>query len=716
MRLVISFAFAIFCLTGALEAQIDTLKQADNLVLIGQYRGGRVKLRWSPALNRLFEQGVKHGYKLERSVMGTNEFEPVNTDQGRILPVGKTVLQSVLDTNSEAQLIVAGVLYGDGADSLVRTPMRGKFNTDDIATRSNILDTRRFMVLMAADFDWKAALMAGLAFEDASVVKDMFYVYRLTNWKTPKGFEPDTVMVAVSTYEEISYPTAEVEVFGWEKKVTLIWPRGIHGSQFTGYYIERKTDGSSYSRRNKLPFSPLLSDVQEQTLQKIDTALAQFVKGNVYYTDSVDSNYLRYRYRIIGLSPFGEEWVVAADLIGFGRDRTPPDQVSGVRLEKMANGFLKVSWAPAIDPNGSLKGYTVQKGLKVGTDTYYTEVTENLLAPGVTQFVDREPIINDYCYYRVNAIDTAGNRSFGIPKLYAIEDTIPPLNPERIQAVLDTSGTLRLQFSRSKSSDAEKYMVYYAYNQKDDFLPWSGDGLADTSWIVSNLNVKVLNRKLFVRLMTIDRAGNTSAPSPITEVVIPDIIPPLTPTLQSSELSDGLCKAVYEKSGSEDVSHYVVQRSVNSAMWSTFYEIGAEKVSGPYLKIQDTLKVTGVSHKLRVLAVDGAGLISTPSDEAVFIDRSMPKAKACVNFKATHEPQLQWVRLTWSHPKAVGTEFVLYRKTNGGKLHYLGRVKGVTEYNDRDIRAGDRYEYVILAKSATEAESAPSSSAILLEK
>jgi hypothetical protein len=215
-------------------------------------------------------------------------------------------------------------------------------------------------------------------------------------------------------------------------------------------------------------------------------------------------------------------------------------------------------------------------------------------------------------------------------------------------------------------------------------------------------------------MISVDFAGNMSKPTAPIKVKIPDVIPPLTPTLQQSELRDKILYAKYEKSGSNDVLQYLLQRSVDNREWQTFETRPANKVSGLFVEINDTIKEQGVYHRVRVIAVDESYLYSNASDYAEGRLTGKDRSKPCKNATAKYDIKLNRVELNWSHDEASFTEFIVYRKVNNGKSFFLAKTKNLGLYIDRDIKEEGKYDYIIVANTKGKGDAIPTEISIII--
>jgi len=500
-----------------------------------------------------------------------------------------------------------------------------------------------------------------------------------------------------------------------EKKIVVKWPKDELSTNYSGFFIERSTDKISFQAVNKFPYKPLnsLNENEIKAARTDSLALEDFVRFHSY-GDSLGMNYKPFFYRLKAIDPFGIQHIISDTIALQGRDRTPPTPVNDLSVAAVNATNVKLKWTNPVASPGEIKGHNIEQGFRIEESIVYNQLNDQLLSASTAEFNDKDPINSGACYYRVNTIDTAGNVAYGLPVTYAIEDSIPPLNPEKFEAVVDTSGQLSVFYPRSKSTDANRYMLYYAFGDKDEFLPFNSFGTTDT-FFIDKINVVTLTKQLYLKIITIDFAGNMSAPSPALKIKIPDILAPLIPTLQYKALENNICYAKFEKSFSEDVDHYLIQRSINERQWETFRTVQHSALKSKFLEIRDTLKERGVYHRIRVIAVDESKLESKPSELAEYRDVSFAKAKPCQNFKAQYEQENKRVKLSWTHELSPTMKFTIYRKVNEQKSFFLVKTNGIPDYIDIDVGNPGKYTYLLFAGSADYGDSKPVSVIINVE-
>lgn len=714
-KILVSFNFILFFIVTHKNVIGQNIsKTKSNIEIIGKYHEGSLLLRWAPAKSWLFEYGLKTGYKLEKAEFTNPDFKklnfkPVNSFNGIIKPYAKEGLESKVDTTEPYQMSAVGILFDNAADSILKMSPKILPSPGEIAKRNAIFKNRQMIGLLTADLSFKASEILGLGYRDNDVESEKMYVYRLSVVNTIDNVKPDTLYLQIMAVKNPEFPGVYLTGEEKEKVVFVKWPKVDELNQYTGFFVEKSLNKKDFTPVNKLPYKPLSTiDEKEAIIGRQDSAA--YIDYMTYYTylDSVNTNYKPQYYRVLGIDAFGLKSIISDTIKLQGRDLIPPSQVFSVEKKVLNQKELNLQWNNPNSDLTELKGIQIEKGFRIEKEIIYQVISgEKWLPPTTTNWIDKNRITSGSCYYRINVADTAGNVAYGLPTLFAIEDTIPPLNPEWYKVELDTTGTLKFWYPRSKSADANYYKFFYNNEENTEYSVFEAKGTSDTVYVVEGYPIRQLNKHLYVKMLTVDYAGNMSKPTAPIKVKIPDVIPPLTPTLQQSELRDKILYAKYEKSGSNDVLQYLLQRSVDNREWRTFQTLSASKISGTFIEINDTIKEHGVYQRVRVIAEDESLLQSSPSEFASGRVTGKDRSKPCKNATAKYDSKLNRVELNWSHDEASATRFSIYKKVNNGKSFFLGHTQNLGLFIDRDIREKGSYDYIIVANTKEKGDAIP---------
>lgn len=704
--------FSISCLLLLLPLILSgqTENASEQFSALGGYYKNAILLRWAPKETWTFEMALKDGYRIERAEFSDLDYSKAQFKLLQIvLPFPKKGLENRVDTTDINQLIAAEIAHGKKGDSLRRTPIKNPTNPDEIVERNAHLQNRRFYGLVAADYSFRAAEILGLGYQDSTVEIGKMYLYRISIIKAPKGILPDTVYLSVASQENSDLIYLKLKGDNLENKVRIHWAKDEYSRTMTGFYINKSTDRKTFNRINNRPFKPLNSKAEDdKILQSSDSSLINQYFNYYSYSDSLKENYKPNYYTIEGIDVFGIVHSISDTIQLMGKDLTPPEPVYKLKTSITEEGLVRLDWEAPTYPINEKVEYYVERSAQTISGVEFDRISGlRNLSSGTKYFTDKSPITSKLCYYRVISVDTVGNESISAPWMYAIEDLTPPENPKKIRAVLDTTGTLTVNYSLSESSDAFQYLFYYAFKKEDEFIPFDSYGSIDSVFIYKNFPVRQLNKHFFIRVITIDRAGNMSLPSNAIFVEIPDVIPPLTPTLQKAELRDNVLFAQYEKCGSNDIKFYQLQRSIENKTWQTVKIIDGKNVTGNNIEIQDTISNHGVYHRIRLIAVDESQLQSLPSEYAEGRLLAKERSKPCSKSNVIFNKQLKQIELKWQHVEGTYTKYLIHRKINNGRTAFLGSTSGISYFIDRNISVKGQYTYILIAVTDSKGESNP---------
>lgn len=649
---------------------------APALHLIARHTGKSVLLRWAPARPDLWLAGNRSGYRLERvalagdGAMDMESFVPLSAELLR--PVSREAFAEAYQKSQDKYIAVAAqTLFGER-----RAPQ------GSLLEQSEELNARFAYSLLAADFSASAAELLGLRFEDKTIEPNKLYVYRLS-------MEPDSfiqgVQVAYFTmqthYAEEIPQVVLLEPKENENEIVLRWSRPAHEKNFSAYHIERSDDGGkTYHRLNALPHT-----------QPLSNSLPEANRDVFLYTDSVPRNYVAYRYRVSGLTPFGDTGPPSEPVSAMGRDRTPPMPPENVQAKYLGNGQMRISWEKrTTEPD--LAGFHVARSDAI-TGNYLPLTENNMLDRSTRVYLDRAVSESAPNYYIVVAVDTAGNGSVSLASYGMVLDTTPPRPPAGLEGSIDTNGVVRLRWRLGPEQDLLGYVVYSANQQDHTFGSVSPQFVRDTVF-TDTVSLRTLTEKIYYRLKAADLNQNHSSFSAILELKKPDIIPPVEPFFRRYQVLEDGIELEWVKSPSKDVEKHILMRQTNA---DTFWRMVAAWTgfSQPD-RYMDTLVQPGAAYRYRIIAEDDDGLRSElPAPLALRVpDRTLKPAVRNLSALAVRQPAQ--VRIQWVYPYAGKYKFVLYRAKNGADFATFSAMTADTlNFTDRDVQAGNTYEYTM---------------------
>ncbi|QJD77264.1 fibronectin type III domain-containing protein [Spirosoma rhododendri] len=673
----------------------DTGQAPARLVLLARNYGDSVVLRWSPNRAGHFLAGSQTGYWVER------------VELSKRFPDGKITLLSTSPvrpwTLDEArQRIKAGdrfpaiglqMLYGKGYT---------KTFSPDAASIINLSEEQnnRFAVaLMAADYSPRAADALGLRWVDRQPRQaDAVYVYRIYPARSSAitGNLTDTVAVLVdpnSRFRAVA-PLLEAIQSG-DSAISLTWHRHSTQGAFSGFYVERSTDGKTFKRLTAQPYIQSQPDADIQQRDTVRFQTDSLGRSLISYSDSV-VNYRRFYYRVIGIDAFGDLSPASEVVTGMARDLTPPLPPANLRTQVIDNKQIRVQWNRARLTTPDMAGYVIGRGSAVNGP--FESISPTVLSASTLEFLDTKP--DTYSnFYTVGAVDTAGNIAYAPAVVGIIADLLPPDKPTGLSAQTDTSGIVQLTWPLGQDDDIVAYKVYRSYEQQNDFYrQLTPLGIADTTF-ADTLPHPMLNKQVFYKIVAIDRTGNHSLFSAALPVAVPDRMPPTAPVIRSVVVDAGGVTLMVLPSSSVDVVGHRLYRRDGDAPWTLLRQLPGR--ADGLLTLRDTSfraqpGFAGKTYTYALTAIDDAKLESERSF-AVPVQPGAGVAQPVRNIQGRYDANRQAVVLNWEFPTlAEPYHFVVYRSLNGEGLSMYRAVDGQQRsFQDNATASTGRYQYAV---------------------
>jgi len=160
------------------------------------------------------------------------------------------------------------------------------------------------------------------------------------------------------------------------------------------------------------------------------------------------------RWSFVGTDLLGRQGTVIAAGAVFHSDTTPPGQPGAVTVLPGRGGSLRLAWSAPLDEPAAF--YRIYRGLAadlaVGPDTLFKDRVQSL---ALTVQVDDE----QRWFYRVAAVDGAGNEGAPGPAVEARPDATPPGAPTALTAATDETGTTVLSWTAPDGEPIAWYLV-----------------------------------------------------------------------------------------------------------------------------------------------------------------------------------------------------------------------------------------------------------------
>ncbi len=677
------FSVLVFSLPLAAQISPDTLNaqpqiQRDTVIpffseirAIARYTGNAIILRWSPDQAGGWHVGNTFGYIIERTEIGAdstlnpNDFKSLNSAAIKPWPLDNWA-KIAGEGKSKYAAIAAQSLYGEGLKSV------------GILDQADEFRNRYSFALLAADFSPETADALGLRWEDTSVEKGKTYIYRIFLAEPSENYTVDTAYQVVHTMEIDQLPDVlPYEVVEDELKITFTWNRLLYQQHYSAYYIERSADGKNYERLNAEPYVNAYS--------KASKAAEDFI----IYSDSVPENYKPYYYRFIGLSPFGELSKPGKAIKAMGRDRTPPTAPSAVKASPISGTSVKITWQKAVEEKDML-GYIVSRSQDFeGT---FTPLFGKALKPGKREYIDKSAVDFGTNYYKVSALDTAGNISSSNIAYAMMIDSIPPAQPTGLTGKIDTSGLVTLSWKLGPEKNIKGYNIFFSNAKDHVFTTVNNFPIQDTIFY-DTIKVKTLTEEIFYCINAVDVNFSRSEFSDTLRLERPDMIAPTSIVFGDFKIDKEGITLNWSNSSSTDVVKYILYRKEEDG---EFAEIKAIPVSPALTTFKDIAVESNKLYTYTMVTVDDAGLRSENAYPVTLKMRNKEVKKEVSAISVKKDEEKGFINVSWEYPTAQVHKFILYRAVNGKNfMTYKTLEPSVNSYEDNFVKAGSTYEYTV---------------------
>lgn len=632
--------------------------------------GDSLTLRWAPVTRDLWQVGMQLGYTIERYALSRNGIFVRTPEKvilkSSLLPLPADEWEPLVRRNPYAA-IAAQAMYGDRFEIDL-----SESDVFTIVNKVNENEQRFSFALFASDMSPEVAHASALWFTDRSVKRGEKYLYRIVIQST------DTLRgsIFVSPDERTPLPPPQnLHAEFMEGMVSLRWDKDP-GNFYTAWKVERSEDQKVFVPISEMPMITVSPTEDEDTPYH-------------YALDSLPDLSRFYYYRVIGLTPFGEQ--SPPSKIEGGKARPVVDHPPYIRSAvSRDNQTMALAWDfPAAD-NLAIQGFAVERSASPGGNF---ETIAPMLPAVSRRFEDKHPgMVN---YYKVKAFGLDGE-PYSSPLYFSqLIDSIPPAVPSGLDARVDDSGVISLSWDVNDEPDLYGYRIFKANHQSEEpaqltISPALHAGFSDT------VNLNTLNEYVYYRVMAIDLNQNQSMLSPSLRVALPDKVAPQPPVfLPVKATADGI-KLTWLSSPSDDVVQYAVyRRSPSQQQWEKLMQHHGNTDS-LYTYTDGSLRPEETCY-YTVLAIDDAGLESVPADPVSGFrpDRELKPPIHWKNPLLTREENR--LTLRWEYEEEKPKYFRLYTHNNGGLPVLHKTLRGdVRAFSDL-IVPGKNYTYRLVA-------------------
>jgi len=275
------------------------------------------------------------------------------------------------------------------------------------------------------------------------------------------------------------------------------------------------------------------------------------------------------------------------------KDLTPPRSPIMQSAEHIKPDEILIKWDIPIPTDTDLMGFNIMRAKEVDGD--FKQLNSKLLSKSKNTYTDKAFIRGGQNYYKVQAIDTAGNKSTSFSSYVTLMDTTAPSTPKFISSTIDSLGVVTLNVIPNKEKDLKGYRLFMANSPEHEFSVIQENFDEDISNPKENkhilkdtITLKSLSPYVYYKVKALDFHHNQSGFSEMLQVKRIDTIPPTTPVFKNAIVGENTIEISFALSQSKDVKEHLLYRKMDlNSKWeiiskleknqSTFIDKGLQK-------------------------------------------------------------------------------------------------------------------------------------------
>jgi hypothetical protein len=649
------------------------LEQHPEIKAMARYQGNKILLRWAVTTPSAWLKGNRYGYTIERFMVKKNG-ELLPKPQKKVLtpspitPIPLPQWEDIALKNDYAG-ILAQALYGEAFEV-----DGGQDGISQLISKAKEIEQRFSFSLFAADMNFEAAQMAALGFEDVDFEKNAEYVYRILS-AVPKEVATITygsAVVNTHAIEELPTPIDLYAVPG-DKSIMLSWEYEMFKEKFTSYFIERSENGVDFKRISDTPMVNLNDKPDDPVKQ-------------MYYVDTLSQNNKKYQYRVIGISPFGEQSPPSTPVEAMGVKKL--EHVPYIVNHKLNDsGGVALHWEFETSAEKELSGFSLHWAAQEKGP--YKEVQTHIAAHKRTVTYDTLGPSN---YFTVSAIGKHKQKTTSYPKFVQSIDTIPPGVPVGLQAKIDTLGIVKLHWQDNTDADLLGYRVYRGHRANEEVVQLTVSPIT-VSAFQDTVQVKSLNKNVYYQVVAVDQRFNMSEYSEKLVVEKPDIIPPSAPIFETYAVQKDSIYLQWINSSSDDVAQHHLYRQKVAELEKGWKLLFATDTITSYT---DTDIRPNTKYRYAIFAKDHSGLQSLASTPLSVTSQNSIGGEIIKGLSAIPDLTKKEIVVSWRKMPDIVEETLIYKSKKNGDPVILRQVPNtIRSITDTMVNPGTTYTYTL---------------------
>jgi uncharacterized protein len=669
MKVLLTVLFLLGVGASAMAQQKE-----DRIIVLTNPKADSIQVRWAPSSDILWQLGNKYGYIVERYTIARNgklvdmpKSEMISLSTTPIKPMEENALEAWADKDSYVA-IVKGCLYDDK-----KAPKDPGKDLGSFIEGKNDNEIRFGFALLAADLSVNAAKAHGLYFVDKNVKPNEKYAYRVSVAKQPKGLTIDPAVAVGALSEPTKYnPPRELAINIKENIVTLKWFSVLDKKMYSAYEIERSADGKNFEKINELPFIGAATDKNQEY---------------TFYKDSLPDNNINYSYRIRGINPFAEYGPYSKVV---GGKITPDLELPSIdSIGIINNSKVYLHWLLPADVKKIATAIYVTRAKKATGP--FEELHKKPFDKKVESYIDEKPFQNSY--YRIKVVTQDKRTVYSLPYLAQVMDTIAPEKPQQVKGTIDTMGIVTLTWAKNTEKDLIGYRVFKSNTADQDYIELANKIIKKNKY-TDTVNIQTLSKKVFYKIIAVDKNFNVSAFSDSIQLKRPDKIAPEAALITKTLIDDSLKMVTVQwiRSESNDV---VKQQLYRKNIATGIKVLLATDTILKMTQYEDKTVENGNNYIYTILVTDeGNNTSEARSGDVNFETGSRDAMK---NFKVTMSTNKKTVNLSWETPLGGKVAYYLLFKSTDGTKFFSWQKTNKNFITDADVKIGTKVQYKIMA-------------------
>lgn len=499
------------------------------------------------------------------------------------------------------------------------------------------------------------------------------YVYKIVLLSST-GRELQTLEVKYKVDDALPQYTTKLFSEQLKDKIKLKWNAPRYKEQvnddFVGFNLYRSSNGKT----ERLNFLPVLR------------------RENIIWFDKTVNEERTYDYLIKPVDILGREGEASATLSVYVKDLIPPLVPQGLTAKK---GYEQIVLNWDKGPADDIVEYEIYRAVELNAKYSHIDNVSGLS----TEYIDSTILGGKPYFYKLKAVDNAGNNSLMSSAIYSVaKDSSAPPPPSNITyEISEDNGSVLLNWEQPSIGDLQGYFVSRGYrsNQAIKLTPNSitGPKFVDKDDFHPG-------HTYYYYIAAIDLSFNQSDKSMI-RVQIPDDEPPLEPKSCSRiKNKAGYIQISWQPSMSLDVKKYKIYR---------YHKDNQELLTvseGKRYTVLDSTITKGKKYYYSVAAVDSFDNQSEEIKTKPIVARDIfpPPKPHNLELNITDEG----VKISWSCPKAADLlGYNIYRSNSKyGSMNKINKepVKN-KQYLDKHGKSGKYYKITSFDSSKNETAS-----------